>query len=193
MDNNSVQHLFKGKNKVSKDNKFTKEIKNKNVKGVLAFILYFIVLTPYLLHRFYPNLLLYYVANIDMVANILTTINDPGLFSELYMTEPDNVLSYLSLNTINWIALMGIAYAISNITHHHSIRNGMIAAGIMYLVTFLLPTEIVPFLIKHVRKPIDKLVKKPALRDISKYITGVLFALSFILLESFLLKLMNID
>ena len=81
---------------------------NKIIIG-FAFI-YGIVLTciPYYLYKFsiFTNFITY-IANVDLIANVLAT-NFPDYFKLVYNITPESIVGYISFNIITLIALSGI-------------------------------------------------------------------------------------
>ena len=88
----------------SVQNKLSSENNKKQLTGFIVYVILILMFIPYMLYLYYPMILTFYIPNVDMIANILTTINKPEIFSKLYVSEPNNILSYISLNLINWIS-----------------------------------------------------------------------------------------
>jgi len=175
----------------SVQNNLNSENDKKQVTGFIVYVILILMFIPYMLYLYYPKILTFYIPNVDMIANILTTINKPDIFSKLYVSEPNNILSYISLNLINWISLMGIAYAISHVSYTRGIYYGMVAGGVMFLMTYLLPTQLLPFLIKYIDKHRTKKMDLKKHEYIILYILGCLMAISIIMLESYILESIN--
>ena len=175
----------------SVQNNLNSENDKKQVTGFIVYVILILMFIPYMLYLYYPKILTFYIPNVDMIANILTTINKPDIFSKLYVSEPNNILSYISLNLINWISLMGIAYAISHVSYTRGIYYGMVAGGVMFLMTYLLPTQLLPFLIKYIDKHRTKKMDLKKHEYIILYILGCLMAISIIMLESYILENIN--
>tara|TARA_Y100001970_G_C14258047_1_gene877067 strand:+ start:109 stop:687 length:579 start_codon:yes stop_codon:yes gene_type:complete len=175
----------------SVQNNLNSENDKKQVTGFIVYVILILMFIPYMLYLYYPTILTFYIPNVDMIANILTTINKPDIFSKLYVSEPNNILSYISLNLINWISLMGIAYAISHVSYTRGIHYGMVAGGVMFLMTYLLPTQLLPFLIKYMDKHRSKNMDLKKHEYIILYILGFLMAISIIMLESYILESIN--
>ena len=175
----------------SVQNNLNSENDKKQVTGFIVYVILILMFIPYMLYLYYPTILTFYIPNVDMIANILTTINKPDIFSKLYVSEPNNILSYISLNLINWISLMGIAYAISHVSYTRGIHYGMVAGGVMFLMTYLLPTQLLPFLIKYIDKHRTKKMDLKKHEYIILYILGFLTAISIIILETYILESIN--
>jgi len=67
----------------------------------------------------------------------------------------------------------------------------MVAGGVMFLMTYLLPTQLLPFLIKYIDKHRSKNMDLKKHEYIILYILGCLTAISIIMLESYILENIN--
>ena len=184
----SVANSLGQKVATSSNSEISKSYDKQQFVGFMVYVILILVFIPYVLKLYKPSLLTFYIPNVDMIANILTTINKPDIFSKLYISEPDDVLSFISLNLINWISLMGIAYAISYVSYTKGIRYGMIAGGIMFFMTYLLPTQILPYLIRYVDKHRYKDMDFKNYEYILLYIFAFLTAISIIMFESYIVE-----
>ncbi len=161
----------------------TKAIDKYDVYGFIIFIIVFIGIVPYTLYTVAPAYLMYYMANVDMLANILTVIEKPHIFSNLYTPEPNSFIAYLSVITINYIALLSIFYVVINFARKTSTFKGIILAGIMVMITFLIPTYVIPNVIDQVEKHITSRFKSERTKLFITYGFALLTALSFIVVE----------
>ncbi len=126
---------------------------NKIIIG-FAFI-YGIVLTciPYYLYKFsiFTNFITY-IANVDLIANVLAT-NFPDYFKLVYNITPESIVGYISFNIITLIALSGIflyGLQLKLIGYSNSISfRSMI---IVSIITFTLPTLLIPYFTKYFKK-----------------------------------------
>ena len=119
-------------------------------KSIVGFIIiYGIVLTiiPYYLYNFSRfTRFITYVANVDLIANVLATCL-PKYFKSMYDTRTTTFSSYLSYNIITLYALSGIflyGLQLKLVGHSDFVSfKSMIAVSI---ITFTLPTLLIPYL-----------------------------------------------
>tara|TARA_Y100000780_G_C13694333_1_gene420829 strand:+ start:5995 stop:6537 length:543 start_codon:yes stop_codon:yes gene_type:complete len=146
--------------------------------GILFYIPY------YLYFNAHNTLFLTYFANVDIVTNILS-INFPEYFGQVYDIDPKNVSQYVSFNFISIIALSGI------FMHGISLKNEnvysdiaiLITLIIMAIVTWTLPTQLIPYAVKRLKETYN-------IKDTSKDILiTTLISLIFIVLEGILIHL----
>ncbi len=109
----------------------------------------FVFMIPITLRNLYGfNVLRYYFPIIDLIANSFTTSGSDRLFKNLYRLSPNNLLSFLSTNFINLLALIGVSWnGILYAKNYNNIWVGVYATVFMYIITYLIPTQAIPFLI----------------------------------------------
>ena len=92
--------------------------------------------------------------NVDLIANVMTWWGGPyGIFSHLYLQIPLGVYSFLMQTTINYIALLGIIFiTIKESYVHKNMYIGLGMAFVMLLMTYLLPSTIVNYLMSKINK-----------------------------------------
>lgn len=125
-------------------------------KSIIGFIIiYGFVLTilPYFLyHHINFTRFITYVANVDLIANVLATCF-PNYFKNVYDIKTNSFPTYLSYNIITLYALSGIflyGLNLKFIGHSNSETfKSMIAVSI---ITFTLPTLLIPYLTHYVNK-----------------------------------------
>ena len=146
--------------------------------GILFYIPY------YLYFNAHNTLFLTYFANVDIVTNILS-INFPEYFGQVYDINPSDINQYLSYNIISIIALSGI------FIHGISLKNEnvysdiaiLITLIIMAIVTWTLPTQLIPYIVKKIKEQYK-------INDTSKdVLITTIISLCFILLEGLLIHL----
>ena len=125
-------------------------------KTIIGFvIIYGIVITiiPQILYNYLSfTRFITYVANVDLIANILST-NFPDYFKLTYDNDSKSLIGYISFNLITLYALSGIfLYGLQlKLIGHNDIVSfrSMIAVSV---ITFTLPTLLIPYLTKHFTK-----------------------------------------
>jgi hypothetical protein len=125
-------------------------------KSIIGFIIiYGFVLTilPYFLYnhiRF--TRFITYVANVDLIANVLAT-NFPNYFKNIYDSKTNSFSSYLSYNIITLYALSGIfLYGLNLKFVGHSDSETFKSMIAVSIITFTLPTLLIPYLTHYLNK-----------------------------------------
>mgnify|MGYP003980988749 CR=1 FL=1 len=168
-----------------------------NIKSFLGLLfIYLIVLCSGIyisFHYFTITRFLLYLSNVDLLSNTLATAF-PDVFKLAYNPDPDSLISYLSYNTISMIALTGIFIAglhMKSVGKSDAIAlQSMIIVGI---VTYTLPTNLIPILTKLLDKFIENYIIHEKLNRsfghaVLKLVIGLIVAIGFIGLEEFILK-----
>lgn len=116
------------------------------VSGLLTFLLIFVCIIPYFLFKLKNTfVMLYYFSNLDLIANILNHWD--VYFNGLYVQNPTQVFEFTSVTIINFIALFGISSIVATLTlKHNSVYYGVAAASTALLITYLLPTTLIYYL-----------------------------------------------
>lgn len=163
--------------------------------GTILWYIIFIGIIPYLIVHFKGfSDLKYYLPVIDLIANI-SAVSGPKnmqVFKDLYSLSPNNILSFISTNFINLIALTGVSWNGIHIAHKKkSIIEGVIVTIVMYIITYLIPTQGIPFMVNHFQKKIDNtfgIEYDKDKVDIIGYLSGFIFIIAIYLLETFIIK-----
>lgn len=162
---------------------FIQSSKTNDIYGFLLYIVIFLMIIPYSLYKVAPIFIMYYMANVDIIANILTTIKHPNIFGSLYLSDPNSIIQYISVIGINYVALISLFYVVIRL-HEKIITSKAIAvASVMTLVTFLLPTYILPLFIEKVERWLINKKIGATTRVIISYIIGLAAGLTFIFIE----------
>lgn len=131
---------------------------NHHVMTVSWYIL-FLAIIPYLIRKSYGfDSLRFYFPMIDLFANAFSASGGyNSLFKDLYSLSPNNMISFLSTNFINLIALMGVSWnGILHAFHHKNLWVGIGVTIFMYMITYLAPTQMIPYVINKVQNKIDQ-------------------------------------
>lgn len=127
------------------------------------FFMYVIVICSitYFLYRYLPfSTFVTYLANVDLIANVLST-NFPEYFKLVYNTSPESVLGYISYNIITLLALSGVfIYGLQLKLIGHNNVTTFRSMIVVSIVTFTLPTMLIPYLTKYCKKLAEKMVGK---------------------------------
>ncbi len=139
--------------------KFESTIDN-HVFTALWYII-FIFLIPYFIKSMYSfDMLRFYLPVLDLIANIFASSGSfDRIFKDLYSLSPHNIVSFLSTNFINLVALVGVSW--NGILHAFKRKNlwvGVTVTIFMYLITYLIPTQMIPYVIGHVHGKYDKYI-----------------------------------
>lgn len=91
------------------------------------------------------SLFMVILANVDMVAEILA-YSIPSIFSQIYDPDTKTILSFFSFNLVCIIAISGVLLnGLIMLSHGtHKIHEVYFAMVVSYLVTFLIPTNLIP-------------------------------------------------
>lgn len=196
--NNNIHFLldfhphYKTNNKEDYKNDTT--ILIKNILGFLLFFLIFVILFPILI-KSYKNeeLLLTYMANIDLIATVISFKNGPfniNLFRYLYIDNRP-LIGYFNQNIINYIVLLVISYIIIKTSiKANNIGDGIAKASLIFIFTYLFPGRIIYNGMSSLYKILN--VNLNLYSTTSWFITfifGLLFSLFFIILETFAIKM----
>jgi hypothetical protein len=95
---------------------------------------------------------------VDLFANSFSASGGyNSIFKDLYSLSPNNMISFLSTNFINLIALMGVSWnGILHAFNHNSLWIGVMVTVFMYIITYLAPTQMIPYVINSVQNHIDQ-------------------------------------
>lgn len=163
--------------------------------GTILWYTIFIGIIPYFIVHFKGfSDLKYYLPVIDLIANIFSVSGPKNMkiFKDLYSLSPKNTISFLSTNFINLLALTGVSWNGIYIAHKKkNIIEGVIVTIVMYTITYLIPTQGIPFIVNHLQKRIDnKLgIKYDENKvDIMGYLSGFIFLIFIYLIETFIIK-----
>ena len=132
------------------------EIKH-HMATIIWYLIFIFIIPASIISFFGFKSLRYYFPIIDIIAFIFAVSGSiDHLFKDLYKQNPNNIISYLSTNFINLLAIGGISWN----AIHYAIKEKSVALGvqvtlIMYTITFLIPMQILPFLIKKIQTYID--------------------------------------
>lgn len=151
--------------------------------GFIVYVLLFLIVMPIGINKFAPKYLMYYMCNIDIIANILTVIKDPNIFGALYLSNPSNLIEYISVIGINYYALLSVFYVVIHFHNRSTTRKAILMAGIVVMVTFLIPTYFIPVVILKLNKKLDQTSLGNGTKVFLMYAIGLLSAFMFIYLE----------
>ena len=172
-----------------------KGVVGKAVGGFILYFTVFMMIIPILIHRLdNEELLLSYLANVDLIATVLSFKNGPfgqDLFRYLYMdTRP--LIGYLNNNIINLYVLITITYVISSSSvKNKSVSDGMSKAIITYVLTYLFPGRLISEIMHKTYDMLDRMMSNTGNKDIIYLITmciGFIAAIGLIIIESFITK-----
>lgn len=163
----------------------------KSLYGFLIFFVVFIIIIPFFLLKFkYYILLGGYMPNVDLVANLLSWYGGYGLWNHLYPPSPTTMIGFYNQTIINYIALLGICFIISSKTKKtNSIIAGWSLAFVMILMTYLLPSQ----LISWIMDKIDTILKKKSFQysHIISFVIGIILTIGIIITEIYILSFLE--
>jgi len=182
-----------------------KSIVQTHITSVIWYLIFLILIPVIIVNKWSPKNLMYYLPMVDLIANVCTspTSKLKYLFRDLYKLTPDTVISFISTNFINLIALVGVSW---NGVHHALTTNkmwiGIKVTVIMYTITYLLPTQGIGWAIKKFHNWFTSKIKQyPIIKttikkhfdyshtEIIDYIGGSIFIILLVIIEFILIKL----
>lgn len=149
----------------------------------------FLGIIPYFLYKFVSiHALKIYLPTVDLIGNIFAHSNHT--ISDLYTLEPKDIFSYFSLNFLSLVALLGATWhGIELAVKRKSVGPGMKMMAIMFVVTYLLPTPVIPQVMEDINAFLHEKFKKVTNLEIetSEFLGGVLVSVALVLLEAYLI------
>ena len=160
---------------------------NAPLKGVYIYTIVFLMLVPWLLNNYFPSVLMLYVCNVDIVANVLGSADTTSIFSKLYVSSPDDFASGIPYNVVSLISLVGISHAVISVAVSRGANVALFVAALMLASTFLAPGLIIPLLLRD--GVIDEWLPghESARRNGAKHVCGFVVGLVLILFECLVL------
>jgi len=121
----------------------------KQIKGILFFIIIFVLLIPILLYKLdFQEILEVYMPNFDLLATALSFQDGAtGLpyFQELYGRD-ENSIGWLSTLLINYLSLLGLTFLVARRVHiTKSLSKGWGIGFVMLLLTYLVPNIFITY------------------------------------------------
>jgi hypothetical protein len=178
--------------------------------NILAWHIVFVIIIPVFLYNKYGyKSFRYYLPLIDLCAAGFVYIGSKHFktsedhttkehyFNGLYELIPKNIVSYVSTNIINLLALSGVAIHSILWAEHRGVLTGIGVAIIMYFVTYLMPTLLLPTIIDTATEKIDEyvlndLIKKNKYlqkgRIIEELVLSVGIIVLLLVLEGYIIK-----
>ena len=124
----------------------------EQIFGLILFLFIFYSFSYVLYKLKLYNILEIYLPNIDMFANVFSIHGGfNSIWKHLYLPTPITLFSVFSQNLINYLALLGISYIFMRETKKSTIIKGVSLSIIMLLITYLIPTILIPYLLDDVK------------------------------------------
>ena len=180
----------------------------KQIFGFIFIYFFAIFCVCYYLYKYSPFIrFITYLANVDLIANVLAT-NFPDYFKLVYNIDPQSIVGYISYNVITLIALSGIfLYGLQLKLIGHSNTISFRSMIVVSIITFTLPTLLIPYMtkyfkklsehialhyidgehIKYSEKSQEKILTREAIERISVVIS-IVIAIGFILTEGYVIE-----
>ena len=171
--------------------------------GTIIWYIIFVGFVPFIIKN--ERYLRIYFPMIDLIANVCSSAGktENRIFKDLYKLTPNNITSFLSTNFINLIALFGVA--LNGAYYILKTQNkwlGIKVMLIMYLLTYLLPTQGLNWITRYIQNKINKLkydkkdksylsyikkllIKYPIFFD---YLGGFIIVILLVITESFIIS-----
>ena len=176
-----------------------------HITSVIWYLIFLILIPLVIVNLWSPSNLMYYLPMVDLIANVCTSPSSKlkYLFRDLYELSPDNSISFISTNFINLIALIGVSW---NGVHHAFTTNkmwiGIKVTVIMYIITYLLPTQGIGWVIKKFHRWFSNKIKQYpnteytikkhldySHAEIIDYMGGFIFIILLVITEFIIIKL----
>mgnify|MGYP001342523586 CR=1 FL=1 len=141
------------------------------VKGLICYVIIFLIFIPYLLFRLkFNELLKLYFLNTDQIATALSF--DKGIFRNTFKylyTDTTPLIGFISQTTINWSVLMGMFFVVVSELRNKAPEYILSRVGIILLVTYFIPSR---YIIKFQHKAYNYLKNLNNLKFINEKILG---------------------
>lgn len=169
---------------------------HKQMIGSLIYLVIFVLFVPYMLYKYkLYNFLSVYMPNFDLIAAAITYNGGPytwEIFNELYSSEADNVYSYISSVSINFLSLLGVVYLVSRVVKNsRSVIKGCIIGLVMIIVTYLIPNDIIISVQNYAAGNIIKYTNLSPNTSLLLYLIitfiGLIIATLFIIIEEYII------
>ena len=158
--------------------------------GMISFHIIFVVLLPYLFMNYQQNeLLKFYWPILIVLATIFTEVGKPFIFQNLYETEPKGLVSFISSNIINLVAIMGIVW--QAITYHAAtqhLEKTILISLILFLVTFPLARTGTIFIIRKWDEYVKNHTNMSTEYNKHKFIMGFVYLLFLVSIQIVLIN-----
>ncbi len=161
--------------------------------STISWYITFLFLIPFLITKLYSfDFLRFYFPVIDLIANAFAASGSAdNIFRDLYVLSPHNILSFLSTNFINLVALVGVSWnGILHAFEYKSVWTGVMVTVFMYIITYLVPTQMIPYIIEKFQGKIDKyyglkthLELGGKTLHIEDYLAGIIVIIGLVLIE----------
>tara|TARA_Y100000389_G_scaffold69101_2_gene65718 strand:- start:3025 stop:3726 length:702 start_codon:yes stop_codon:yes gene_type:complete len=164
------------------------------IKGIILYIIIFIISIPYILYKLglYDFLKLYFV-NTDLLATVISF--DKGYFKDIFKylyNDTGSLVGFLSQSFINWSVLMGLFFITISESCKKSKSYTLSKLAFILLITYLLPSR---YLIKIQNEIYNFLTNKKILtknlRGLITILLGLILAISFIAFENLVIFLFS--
>ena len=164
----------------------------KEIVGLLVFILVFGITIPYFLYKYKKlEILEGYMPNLDLIANILGYSKGPfgDIFEDLYNLNKVQI----SIIAINYFALLGVTFIIALKTlRSKNLIDGWSSAFIMLLATYLVPGNPLSYILyvfgKNISNVSDAFKVGTLLNWLATALFGTIIAVMIIMFESLLIS-----
>ena len=168
----------------------------ENHIATTSWYLIFIIMVPfYIRYKYSFDALKYYFPVVDLIANTFAASGKHDrLFKDLYKLTPNNMISFLSTNFINLLALLGVAWnGIYQAMTNNNLWLGIEVTLVMYVLTYLIPTQGIPLFVRKIDEYVDKFFAKEEPKEIKEfkpqgYIAGILIITVLMFMEGFIIK-----
>ena len=180
--NKSYKHKFQAGSKFIKtnpnsnyighhDKSLTPKEENTAIKGLISYVIIFLIFIPYLLFRLkFNELLKLYFLNTDQIATVLSF--DKGIFRNIFKylyTDTTPLIGFISQTIINWSVLMGLFFLVVTELKNKAPAYVLSRVGIILLVTYFTPSR---YIIKFQHEAYNYLKNLNNLKFINENILG---------------------
>jgi len=156
---------------------------SKHFFGFIVFIIIFVILIPICInYKEYYTFLELYLPNIDLLATAMSFHEGPmNMWRLLFVTNPLTFSAFIYQTIIKYISLLGLTLIVSRETKlTNSVYKGWSIAFIMILITYLLPNNLITYLMTLFNDKLDDFNEKGLLCKTCKNIYTLLFGLILI-------------
>lgn len=168
------------------------ELRNQGYALVVVWYIVFLGVIPLLIYKTLGfEALFIYIPTVDLIANIFSSA--VVRLQHVYTLTPWDTLSYVSTNFISLVALLGAAYhGLKATLRHGKIKHGFITLAVMFSITYLLPTPLIPWVISKINMAAYGTPVTQEHFDTYGLIGGAVLSLVLVLIEARVIKSLHL-
>ena len=159
--------------------------------GLITYHVVFVIIIPFILISLNQvDALKYYWPIIVALAVTFTQTGKPFIFQNLYNSQPKNLVSFISTNLINLVAVMGIIWQATNYySSTQNLEKTILIGLILFAITFPLAREGTEFVIRKGDEFMKNRINTAKIYNSHKFIFGFFYIILLLGIQLVLLNL----